>query len=148
MLKRETTVQLLLCDYVRGKYPTAIFRSSYADGLKLDTFHKKLRARFNSSRGFPDWQLMQSRRGFHSLLIELKAEGISLKLKRGSKLREAGSWSTETIEHQAHMIERLNMEGHSAHFGIGIEEAKRIVDWYMGERDTIELTKQEESEIF
>lgn len=61
----------------------------------------------------------------HGLYIELKKDGTRLKKKDGN-------WATEHIAEQAETLEQLRKEGYKAEFAIGFEQAKKIIDEYLG----------------
>lgn len=61
------------------------------------------------------------------LYIELKKEGTHLKKKNGD-------WATEHIAEQAKVLEDLRSRGYCAEFAVGFEEAKKIIDEYLGSR--------------
>lgn len=64
---------------------------------------------------------------YNGLLIELKKEGTRLKKKDGS-------WATDHIAEQAGMLEMLESRGYKAVFAVGFDEAKSIIDEYLGGR--------------
>lgn len=62
---------------------------------------------------------------FHGLYIELKKEGTRLKKKNGD-------WANKHIAEQADVLGRLRMRGYCAEFAVGFDEAKKIIDEYLG----------------
>lgn len=62
---------------------------------------------------------------YNGLLIELKRDGTRLKKKDGS-------WASEHIEEQARVLQTLREKGYAAEFAVGFDEAKKIIDWYLG----------------
>jgi hypothetical protein len=67
--------------------------------------------------------------GKGGLFIELKREGTKLKKKDGT-------WLTSHLAEQAEMLEKLRSEGYEATFAVGFDEAKEIIDNYLGKRMT------------
>lgn len=61
----------------------------------------------------------------HGLFLELKKEGTRLKKRNGD-------WATPHIAEQAAVLEKLRSRGYCAEFAVGFEEAKRIIDEYLG----------------
>ena len=62
---------------------------------------------------------------FYGLFIELKKEGTRLKKKNGE-------WASDHIAEQNEMLERLVFRGYAADFAVGFEEARQIIDNYLG----------------
>lgn len=62
---------------------------------------------------------------FYGLFLELKKDGTRLKKKNGE-------WATEHIAEQAAVLEELSERGYCAEFAVGFEEAKKIIDEYLG----------------
>lgn len=59
------------------------------------------------------------------LFIELKKDGTHLKKKNGD-------WATEHIAEQAKTLEDLRARGYCAEFAVGFDEAKKLIDEYLG----------------
>lgn len=74
------------------------------------------------------------------LYLELKKEGTKLirdkdarKILKGeTKLRKRGDWWDLHTEEQALTLEKLRERGYCAEFAIGFDEAKKIIDEYLG----------------
>ena len=56
---------------------------------------------------------------------KLKAKGARLKKKDDS-------WATEHIAEQNEMLNKLQRKGYVACFAVGFDEAKEIIDSYLG----------------
>jgi hypothetical protein len=65
-------------------------------------------------------------KGCHGLFIELKREGTRLKKKDGT-------WASAHLEEQNEVLNQLQKKGYAAYFAVGFEEAKQIIDDYLGE---------------
>lgn len=146
--KTEENMQIELCDWLREVLPGVHFRSDTASGAFNSRFAKNTHNRQQSADGLPDLTIFAPRRGYHALMLELKAEGVNLKKKRDGtkiivrkdskgriierdyKIRLKGDWSNLHIEKQAKHIEELREAGYCAVFAVGIEQAKKIVSWY------------------
>jgi hypothetical protein len=59
------------------------------------------------------------------LFIELKKEGTRLRKKNGD-------YASEHIAEQAEVLAELDKRGYCACFAVGFDEAKRIIDEYLG----------------
>lgn len=70
------------------------------------------------------------------LFIELKRENTRLKKKDDS-------WASEHIAEQAEVLERLRDEGYVAEFAVGFDEAKQIIDEYLGKEEDVRSDSNE-----
>lgn len=122
-------------DYLVAQYPKVIFHFDFGSGVKLPVGLAVKQKRINPECGYPDLFISEIKEyksfdGYdycHGLFIELKAEGKSPYLKDGKTLRK-----DEHIENQAKMLEMLEVRGYKAVFATGFDEAKRIIDDYLG----------------
>jgi hypothetical protein len=136
----EENLQIQVADYLRLQYPNILFHSDYGSGIKLTIGQATIQKRQNGGRrawldmfiAHPVSKVVgqkspagYSARIFHGLFIELKKEGTRLKKKDGS-------WASEHIAEQAETIEQLRKEGYKAEFAVGFEQAKQIIDEYLG----------------
>lgn len=149
VVKREQELQLELCDWMRKVLPTVHFRSDTGSGAFNSKHAKNIHSRQQSSSSEPDLTILAARRGYHGLVIELKAEGVSLKMKRDGhtirvfkdasgriighdyKIRLKGDWASLHIENQYKVLKDYRDNwGYCASFAVGLEEAKKIISWY------------------
>lgn len=155
MAQSEAQLQMQVADYLRLQYPDVMFHSDFGSGVKLTPRQAAIQKRQSGGqRGWPDMFIAESRiigsifknysvaewlgrtpkctdkiEGFFSgLFLELKKEGTRLKKK-------TGEWATEHIAEQAEMLEKLRGRGYVAEFAIGFDQAKRIIDEYLGGRN-------------
>lgn len=78
--------------------------------------------------------------GACGLYLELKKDGTKLirdkdarKILKGeTKLRKRGDWWDLHTEEQALMLEKLRNRGYCAEFAVGFDEAKKIINEYLG----------------
>lgn len=129
----EHQVQLNICKYLRLQYRNVIFASDYAAGTKLTRFNAAMQKMMKSDRGYPDIFIAQPMpRGtggnnmWHGLYLELKTERARVWLRDGRLSTD------KHIKEQAAVLERLRELGYCANFARGFDEAKRIIDWYLG----------------
>lgn len=132
----ESQVQENVAAYIRLKYPKVLFHSDFGSGIKLTKGQAIKQKRQNGGlRGWPDMFIAEpkTRSGSENtwkydslgLFIELKAKGVRLKKKDGS-------WASEHIAEQNEMLSQLQNRGYAAYFAVGFEEAKDIIDDYLG----------------
>ena len=121
----ESDLQKMVCDFLRYSYPDLIFRSDFASGLHLTMGQAIVHKRLQSSRAFPDLQILEARGNYHGMFLELKREGVTVYLKNGELS------TNPHIMEQADMIRRLNELGYFARFAVGFKEARQAIIEYM-----------------
>lgn len=156
----EAELQAQVASYLRQQYPDVMFHSDFGSGVKLTPRQATMQKRQNGGRSkWPDMFIAQIRfcwiadgkcervasfdavyerwkkagkpvDGFqygieHGLFLELKKDGTRLKKKNGD-------WATEHIAAQAKMLDELYERGYAAEFVVGFDEAKKIIDEYLG----------------
>ena len=123
---KESDLQVQVADYLRLRYPNVQFHSDYGSGIKLTKGQAMKQKRQNGGRrGWPDMCVAEPRNGLHGLYIELKAKGVRLKKKDGT-------WASEHLAEQNEVLQALSNKGYAAYFAVGFEEAKQIIDDYLG----------------
>lgn len=146
-VKREEDLQIELCQWIKEVLPNVHFRSDTGSGAFNSKYAKTTHNKQQSSDSLPDLTIFAARRGYHGLMLELKADGVNLKKKRDGtkiivkkrngmiierdyKIRLKGDWSTLHIEKQAQRMIELRKAGYLAMFGVGLEKCKEIIAWY------------------
>ena len=76
-------------------------------------------------RAWPDMFVAEPTLDYSGLFIELKKDGTRLK-------KQNGEWSSEHIAEQARMLTELSARGYKADFALGFDQAKRLIDNYLG----------------
>ena len=133
---RESDLQVMVADYLRLHYPDVLFHSDFGSGIKLTMGQAAKQKRQNGGRrAWPDMFIAEPKYNFcrdgyayGGLFIELKKDGTRLKKKNGE-------WATPHLAEQAELLMRLDEKGYVAKFACGFDEAKKIIDAYLGERD-------------
>lgn len=141
-VQHEERIQKQLCHYLKVQYPSVIFRSDTSSGrweYNRQQLNKKVS--MHSSKAWPDLFIYEPRtiNGKHycGLALELKKEGTTVVLKIGPR---KGKLSTDPhIQEQAAMLKGLIHKGYYANFAVGIDEATKLIDWYMGKPENAEL---------
>lgn len=136
--KHEEALQIRVCNYLRKEYPSVIFRSDYASGLKLTKYQAKTHRKMQSGRSWPDLFIYHpvthkkqdgSETHYRGCAIELKIKGTTIQLKIGPN---KGKLTTNPhIREQAAMLRELNRVGYYANFSAGYDETVKLIDWYM-----------------
>jgi hypothetical protein len=123
---KESDLQIMVADYLRLRYQNVLFHSDYGLGIKLTKGQAVKQKRQNGGRrGWPDMFVAEPAKGCHGLFIELKAKGVRLKKKDGT-------WASKHLEEQNEVLNQLQKKGYAAYFAVGFEEAKQIIDDYLG----------------
>lgn len=121
--------------YLQTEYPGIIYRFDLAADLKLTPGQAAKHKRLHPDRGYPDLFIanryydLENCVDYHGLYLELKAEGNS-PFKRDGSLKK-----DEHLEEQWKMLQALEERGYVARFATGFDEAKKIIDDYLGEKN-------------
>lgn len=140
----ESQLQQQVAVYLRLQYPDVLFHSDFGSGIKLTMGQAMAQKRQNGGRrAWPDMFIAESKalvgaeleswgmsqeKGYRlacGLFIELKREGTRLQKRNGE-------YASAHIAEQAKMLEQLRRHGYCAEFAIGFDEAKKIIDQYLG----------------
>lgn len=123
---KESDLQIMVADYLRLRYPNVLFHSDFGSGIKLTMGQAAKQKRQNGGRrAWPDMFIAEPTKKYSGLFIELKKEGTRLQKKNGE-------WATPHIEEQAKVLMQLDDKGYMAKFARGFDEAKKIIDDYLG----------------
>lgn len=135
----ELELQAQVADYIRLQYPSVIFHSDFGSGIKLTMGQAIRQKRLNGGRrSWPDMFIAEPRtlgnrclegllvEPYHGLFIELKKAGTRIFKKNGTLVSNAH------ICEQFDMLEQLRRRGYKAEFACGFDEAKKIIDEYLG----------------
>lgn len=126
--KREERVQIAVAAYVKAQYPDVIMRSDLA-GMRLPIHLGSYSKKVQSSRAFPDLSILEPKGAYAGLFLELKNAEVTV-FKKGGELRK-----DDHLHEQHAILEKLKKKGYYASFAVGFDQAKGIIDWYMGIRD-------------
>ncbi len=124
MAKDEFSEQKALCLYIKLQYPDVIFTSDLS-GIRLPQGLANKIKDLKCDKSIPDLTIYEPSKGYHGLVIEMKATGVSVYTQHGNIV------SNEHIQSQEKMLIRFNEKGYLGVWGLGYECAKRIVDEYL-----------------
>lgn len=144
----ELEVQIQVADYLRLRYPDVLFHSDYGSGLRLTPGQAIKQKRLQGGRrSWPDMFIAEPKNvkaeckvitdggvikeahfldQKYGLFIELKKAGTRIYRKDGRLVSDAH------IREQFDMLEQLRQRGYMAEFACGFDEAKKIIDEYLG----------------
>lgn len=129
MARNEEAEQIALCDYIRETYPDVVFNSDHS-GIRVGQGLAMKVKKLHSENGIPDLNIDEPRGGWFGLKIELKATGNSPFRKSGMLKND------EHLRKQWKILSKLELKGYLAGFCVGYDQAKEVVDWYMGLPET------------
>ena len=138
MIKKEETLHLRVCDYLRKNYPDVLFRTDFSSGMKMTPGQAAKHKKFQKSRAWPDLFIAESgvvKFKEDNLIINLRKNGMFLELKAdGVKLykKDGTLRKNKHIEEQAEMLEKLRNGNYYAEFAIGYEDAIKQIHEYLG----------------
>lgn len=120
----EYELQVKVCEYLKEHYSDVIFLSDTIAQTRL-TIPQQVRNKKIQKEDFhcPDLQIVEARRGYHSLFIELKPK---TPYKRNGDL-----FKNKHLEDQRESIEDLQAKGFYACFQWDLDEIKKLIDWYL-----------------
>lgn len=132
----ELELQAQVADYLRLQYPDVLFHSDFGSGIKLTKGQAVKQKRLQGGRrAWPDMFIAQPAQRSHEypdacykfgLFLELKRPGVKIYKKNGDLV------TNEHIREQAGVLEMLRNRGYVAEFACGFDEAKKIIDGYLG----------------
>jgi len=121
----ESKLHEQICNYLRLQYPKVRFISSLTGEYNSNSFTNARNSRIQHSPGQPDLFIVEKRNGFSGLALELKTLS-SNPFKKNGELR-----SNVHLRQQDDWLTYLRVQGWSAHFAIGFDHAKELIDKYM-----------------
>lgn len=145
----EADLQVQVADYLRLQYPSVMFHSDFGSGIKLTMGQAIKQKRQNGGRrAWPDMFIAEPRgvkasckviqpedsvikeaqfiEQKYGLFLELKKAGTRIFKKDGTLV------ANEHIREQFDLLEQLRHKGYVAEFACGFDEAKEIIDRYLG----------------
>jgi len=132
----ELELQAQVADYLRLQYPNVLFHSDFGSGIKLTPGQAMRQKRLQGGRrSWPDMFIARPKLWLnedekpcycHGLFIELKRPGVTIYKKDGNLV------ANKHIREQAETLDDLRCAGYQAEFACGFDEAKKIIDEYLG----------------
>lgn len=120
-MQREAIEQQWTVQWFKLKYPGVLIVAS-ANGGSRNIIEAKNLKKTGVYAGIPDLQIFKACRGFHGLLIEMKAPQTNKSAK--GKLTKL----------QQECLNYLNDNGYHAVAAWGFEESRKVIDWYLNEK--------------
>ena len=121
---KEERIQIALSKYLKLQYPDVYFNSE-SSGIRVSIgTAKKMKAQRSKHKQL-DMTILEARKGYNGLIIELKKDKEEIFTKKGEYR------NSEHVQEQLKSIELLRAKGYYACFGCGFEECKSIIDNYL-----------------
>ncbi len=124
MAKKEETLHIQVCTWLKIQYPKLIWVSDYAAGIRLSIGQAVKAKKMRSSKGLPDIMIFKGHKHSNGLFVELKT--TSPYLKDGFTLKK-----DEHLWQQDQIHQRLREEGYHAGFAVGFDEATRVITTFL-----------------
>jgi len=125
MKHQEYILQKAVCRFLELQYPNVLFLSDTIGNVKLTELQASRNKQIQKN-GFkcPDLIILEPRKGYAGLLIELKKD--SPFKKDGVTL-----FKNEHLEAQQKSINELISKGYLAFFKWEFDDIKELINWYM-----------------
>lgn len=140
--RKEESIQLAVCNYLRAKYPDVIWFCDLSSGMKLPIWIAAKNKKMRSHRGLPDLYILRPRyvKGKRRTMVSgfteeytLMYHGLCIELKKDDvRLKTGGIAKSDHHDEQADILARLNQLQFKAVFACGLEEAIKVIDEYLG----------------
>lgn len=128
----EDLVHIQVVEWLQFRFPWALFHSDAAGELMTDSMRIRQSKVNPKEMSFPDLQILEARRGYFGLFIELKREEEEL-------FAASGLFKNNHLTRQNHTLNLLKKRRFHAEFAKGFEAAIKIIDWYLsGPQTSIE----------
>lgn len=125
----ESQLQIAVANYLRVRYPDALFHSDFGAGIHLTARQGAIQKRQQGGRrGHPDLVIYDKKGVYNGLAIELKKEGTRI-------FKRDGSPASDHIKEQADYLWQLQERDWLAVFCVGLDEAIAIIDSYFALKD-------------
>ena len=122
----EERVHFAIADYLRLQYPSVVFLSESSGVRTTPGLAKKLK-RTRSNHTHQDLYILEPKKGYHALILELKAKDIYQKKNPELFLK------SDHVNDQDRTIKMLNKKHYKACFAIKFDQAKQIIDEYLND---------------
>lgn len=130
MAVSERTLYRQIAQYLQLQYPGVIYRFDLAADMKLTAGQASRHKTLHPHRGYPDLFIACVRtigdQYYHGLFLELKRDGTRILKKDGTLVAD------QHIREQHALLVELERRGYMACFAVGFDQAKQIIDGYLG----------------
>jgi len=125
----EQILHVQVAEYLKLQYRDVIYRSDFAAGINMTIGQARLHKRLQSGRAYPDLFIAKPMgRTYHGCFIELKTPTAH----NQPYLKDGTPGKAANIVEQRQVLEQLGELGYYARFAVGFDQARAIIDWYLG----------------
>lgn len=124
MRHKEESIQIALSKYIKLKYPKVYFTSE-SSGLRVPIGTAKKMKSQRSRHKQLDMIILEPRKNYHALIIELKKDAKEVYKNNGDYRK------SQHIQEQLESINFLKDKGYFATFGCGYKNCIDLINWYM-----------------
>ena len=125
----EEALRRAVAQYLALAYPTVMFHFERVQNACSKRQMRQIKVE-GGAKGWPDLFIaeprLQTMEGPYGLFLELKAEGTKL-------WKQNGFPASDHVRGQADALYSLRLRGYKAEFAVGFDEAKAIIDAYLGD---------------
>jgi hypothetical protein len=114
-LKEEDNLHIQVCNYLNYQYPNILYFHPHNEGRRTAYERYKFKL-LGAKAGVPDIVILEAKKNYYGLFIELKSEKGKL------------------TDNQENFIMELRYRNYYAAVCHNFEEAKKIIDWYFEKR--------------
>lgn len=131
----EASLHQQVADYLKLQYPNVIYRTDFASGIKMTMGQAVKHKRLQSGRAYPDLFIAQpwpttSSFKYLGCFIELKhPQGGHMPFLKDGVTRSKNKHCLE----QWAVLDQLAGLDYYARMAVGFDQAKAIIDWYLGQ---------------
>ena len=135
-LTAEDTLHVAICEYLELQYPKVLFYHTPNEGKK-SPFERFKASKLRMLSGVSDLVIVEPKWKvhedwdellYHGLYLEIKAKTQVISPKQGKVSFKIG----KTSDNQKAFMEKVNARGYLAVVAEGFEQAKQILDDYLG----------------
>lgn len=121
----ERDEQRLICKYLKLRYPKVRFRTDKDGEFLVSKKALGDKALGSSIKGFPDLIIMEARKGYKGLVIELKRTGTKVYRQDGTLRQD------KHLEEQQQWLDWFTELGCQATFSVGVDDTIKLIDKYL-----------------
>jgi hypothetical protein len=120
----EAGVYTLLAMWLKKTYPDLIWFFDLS-GVRVHEGTKPMMAYMRSKTGIPDLIILEPRKGYFGLMLEIKRKASPVYQQNGNLYKD------HHLEQQALMLDRLRQMWYYADFAVGLEDAQNKIMEYL-----------------
>jgi hypothetical protein len=133
IIANEDRVHYQVVQYLKLRWPKVLFHTDAAGELMLESMRMRQGKLNLQGFSFPDLQIMEARKGYFGLLVEMKREDENLYLVNGL-------FKDDRISRQDRTIKALIERNYLACFAKGFDSIVKVIDDYLSSPPTKVIT--------